>query len=345
MPEYTEPVVSRIQDGAAIHGESATWMGVYGRSESSTGGQGVLGEALGTGVAGVSRTWVGVYGESNGTENGPAAVWAEGRGGAFGVKGHARAPGAAGVAGFHLADTGDGGPGVLGESVRGVGVRGVGGTGVVGVGRVWIGVYGESDAPVEAGSAGVWGDGKDRSDGVKGVTRAPGKAAVSAFHLTPDGPGMYAEGSPAAYFRGDVVVTGDLRLEGADYAEELTVADVEVAPGMVVVLDDQGRVRPCLEDYDPRVAGVVAGAGGVRSALVLDRHPGGAPIAMMGKVWVMADADAGRIRPGDLLTTSTTPGHARRVDDRQQAFGALIGKALTGLTDGRGMVRMLVTTT
>ena len=59
----------------------------------------------------------------------------------------------------------------------------------------------------------------------------------------------------------------------------------------------------------------------------------------------MTDAGTGRIRPGDLLTTSTTPGHARRVDDRQQAFGALISKALTSLTTGRGIVRTLVTAT
>ena len=62
----------------------------------------------------------------------------------------------------------------------------------------------------------------------------------------------------------------------------------------------------------------------------------------MGKVWCLADAGLAPIAPGDLLTTSTTPGHARRVGDLTHATGALIGKALTGLPGGRGMVQVLV---
>jgi hypothetical protein len=137
-------------------------------------------------------------------------------------------------------------------------------------------------------------------------------------------------------------VTGDVILDGADYAEALTVGDQEVMPGMTVVLDDQGRIRPCSSEYDTRVAGVIAGARGVRSALVLDRHEGGAAVAMMGKVWALAEAVDHPIRCGDLLTTSSTSGHARRVDDPGRAFGCVIGKALTNLDGGFGYVRILV---
>jgi hypothetical protein len=63
---------------------------------------------------------------------------------------------------------------------------------------------------------------------------------------------------------------------------------------------------------------------------------------MMGKVWCLAVSDAAPIAPGDLLTTSATAGHARGIDDRQRALGAVIGKALTGLAEGRGLVRVLV---
>ena len=243
-----------------VVGKSSTWHGVYGETQSTTGGQGVHGTGH-VGVAGVGQSWVGVYGETLGSSNGVAAVWADGKDGGFGVKGHARAAGAAGVAGYHLANA---------------------------------------------------------------------------------GPGIYGEGAPAGFFRGDVVVTGDLVLEGADYAESLTVADVEVEPGMVVVLDDEGRVRPCTEAYDARVAGIVSGAGSVKPALVLDRHEGGAPVALMGKLWALADATEHPIRPGDLLTTSATPGHAQRVVERDRATGAMIGKALTALPGGVGLVRVLV---
>jgi hypothetical protein len=341
MPRFENDPVDSKAEGTPVLGESQTWHALYGKSNSTTGGFGAMGEAVGTGVAGVSQTWIGVYGETNGAESGPAGVWGDGKDGGVGVKGHAKAEGAPGVAGYHLAQTGSGAPGVRGESLRGDGVRGEGGVGVAGVGRLWIGVYGETAAPPEAGSAGVWGDGKGGGDGVKGVAQAPGKAAVCGFQLGNNGPGVYGEGSPAGFFKGDVRVTGDVLLDGADYAEALTVVE-QVEPGTVVVLDDQGRIKPCSADYDDRVAGVVAGAGGVRSALVLDRQNGGAPVALAGKVWANADATVAPIRCGDLLTTAATRGHARRVTDKDRAFGAIIGKALTSLSSGLGLVRILV---
>jgi hypothetical protein len=76
--------------------------------------------------------------------------------------------------------------------------------------------------------------------------------------------------------------------------------------------------------------------------VVLDRHDGGVTVALAGKVWCLADADEAPIAPGDLLTTSSTPGHARRVTEPDRAFGAVVGKALTRLHGGRGLVRVLV---
>ena len=99
--------------GTGVVGESTGWMGVFGKSESTTGGHGVMGEAVGTGVAGVSKTWLGVYGESNAAANaGAAGVLGDGKDGGDGVKGYAKAQGKAGVAGFHLTNTG---PGIFGK--------------------------------------------------------------------------------------------------------------------------------------------------------------------------------------------------------------------------------------
>jgi len=332
---------------AGVVGESTTWHGVFGTTQSTTGGQGVAGDGP-VGVAGVGRTWIGVYGETHGSENGPAGVWGDGLDGGFGMKGHAKGAGLAGVAGFHLAEDGDGGPGVLGDSRRGRGVQGQGAVGVVGLGATWIGVYGETNAAPEAGSAGVWGDGKGTGDGVKGVAQAPGKAAVCGFQLGNNGPGVFGQGNPAGSFQGNVVVNGNLEvsgdviLSGADYAESLSSVDTVIDAGTVVVINDEGRVQPCTREYDRAVAGVVSGAGSHRPAIVLDRHEGGVDVALMGKVWCLADADAAPITPGDLLTTSTTAGHARRAVDVTSAIGAVIGKALTPLPSGRGMVQVLI---
>jgi hypothetical protein len=45
---------------------------------------------------------------------------------------------------------------------------------------------------------------------------------------------------------------------------------------------------------------------------------------------------------GDLLTTSTRPGHIMKATDRDRAFGAVIGKALRRLLQGLGVVPILV---
>ena len=70
---------------------------------------------------------------------------------------------------------------------------------------------------------------------------------------------------------------------------------------------------------------------------------GAYPVALTGRVYVWADASAGPIQPGDLLTTSDTPGHVIKVSEYAQAQGAIIGKAMTALEKGRGLILVLVT--
>jgi hypothetical protein len=55
------------------------------------------------------------------------------------------------------------------------------------------------------------------------------------------------------------------------------------------------------------------------------------------------DADIAAIEAGDLLTTSPTKGHAQKVTDRPQAIGAILGKALAPLKEGKGKIPVLVT--
>ena len=55
------------------------------------------------------------------------------------------------------------------------------------------------------------------------------------------------------------------------------------------------------------------------------------------------DADIAPIEVGDLLTTSSTKGHAQKVLDPSKATGAVIGKALGALKKGKGKIPVLVT--
>jgi hypothetical protein len=64
------------------------------------------------------------------------------------------------------------------------------------------------------------------------------------------------------------------------------------------------------------------------------------PVAVVGIVPVKASAENGPIRRGDLLVSSSTPGHVMRDDDPRA--GTVVGKALGELEDQHGRIRMLV---
>ncbi len=147
---------------------------------------------------------------------------------------------------------------------------------------------------------------------------------------------------------GNITVVGDIQLAGPgrDYAEDFDVSGVAGAePGTVMVLDDCGGIRISDQAYDRRVAGVISGAGGYRPGVILGREASAtkrSPLALMGQVYCRVDASSAAISVGDLLTTSSTPGHAMKAEDPAQAFGAVIGKALRPLAEGRGLVPILV---
>lgn len=191
------------------------------------------------------------------------------------------------------------------------------------------GVHGTSAAP---GASGVYGDNTSGGYGIAGRSM--------------DGIGVFGEGRLAGQFVGDVEVSGDIRLMNADCAEEYELGFAETSsPGTVMVLDDNGAVRPGDSAYDKRVAGVISGAGSYRPAIVLDRQetPGSrVPIAMLGKVYCLVDADYAPVEVGDLLTTSLTLGHAMKATDPQKGFGSVIGKALKPMSAGKGLIPILV---
>jgi hypothetical protein len=343
------------KSGHGVHGESKTSRGVVG---TSTDFHGVFGKSINNvGVAGESDSMIGVLGVCKNPGDAGVGVRGEHQGaGGFGVHGvsnsghgvHGESIGSRGVvgtsktflgvhgtseSGVGVAGDSDSGKGVNGQSKTGDGVFGTGNRGVVGISPTYQGVYGWS-----GGNAGVVGE-SDSGNGVWVISHSPQE------------PGLFAtndKGGPAARFEGNVVVTGDVTLpNAADCAEEFDLVETATAdPGTVMVLDAGGALTASARAYDKCVVGVISGAGAYRPGIVLDRQPNPLgnrrPLALVGKVFCKVDADFGAIAVGDLLTTSATPGHAMAALDSAKAFGAVIGKALQPLREGRGLIPILV---
>lgn len=210
------------------------------------------------------------------------------------------------------------------------------------LGNTPVGAYGESE------SLGVFGFAKTaQAIGVAGNSANGAGIGVQGHTSTNIGVLGSCNGTGlAGKFIGNVEVTGDIRLVNADVAEDFATGNVDTAePGTVMVLDDDGMVRPSDRAYDRRVAGVVSGAGDYKPAMVLDKAQAAGDrttIALVGKVYCKVDAQYGSIDVGDLLTTSSTSGHAMKAVDPVKAFGAVIGKALRPRAAGQGLIPILI---
>jgi len=171
---------------------------------------------------------------------------------------------------------------------------------------------------------------------------------LSTLHLNADGGDVRINQNGSGKLITRVLqITG-----GSDLAERFDVAPIDQTapePGMVACIDPDhpGKLKLSSRAYDRTVAGIISGAGGVNSGMMMGQNgseaDGALPVALTGRVYVMADATDAAIKPGDLLTTSNVPGHAMKVADYDRAQGAILGKAMTALAKGeRGLVLVLV---
>ena len=328
LQEAGPPVAASSEDGnvPAVQGtslgaaplEPGKWLlgGGVGVSGASGSGSGVTGTSVsGVGVVGSSQSQPGVQGQS-------ASGW--------GVLGSSQ--------------SGTTGGGVWGDCTSGTGVQATSNTGVglQATSQTQDGIQGVSSAAPHAGVSGtnlgggygLWAA-SDATGGTGIFARGQANAAIFDGHVQCNGDHTV---------NGTVTVVQDIILSNADCAEEFDVAD-SAGPGTVMVIDDDQALRPSAEPYDRRVAGVISGGGEYKPALLLDRRTSSRPrsaVALVGKVCCKVDADHGPVRVGDLLTTSSTPGHAMRASDRDRAFGAVIGKALQPLASGQGLIPILV---
>ncbi len=345
-----DPVLLCTNDGhsTAIRGEADRY-GIYGKASGW-----------------LNLTTYGVYGSNSDSKGvGVKGFATSTTGGTIGVCGLVQSPDGTGVYGESYADTGEN-YGVKGkvDSPNGYGVYGEGaGIGVYGLATGYssysYGLYGMAEDDKGRGVIGYATSPTGYTRGVYGkVESDQGRAvwgnAVSATGVTygvmgtvssPDGYGGYFSGRCST----DIL---EIR-GGSDLSERFDIRGAEEnaapVPGMVVCIDPEhpGSLLISTKANDRTVAGIISGAGGIQTGMLMGQEGseanGESPVALSGRVYCWADASGGPIVPGDLLTTSDTPGHAMKVIDLAKAQGAILGKAMTSLKHGNGLVLVLVT--
>ena len=238
----------------------------------------------------------------------------------------------------------------FGAAVFGEGQNGIG---TLGASNSAEGVYGTSNS-----GTGVYGQSSSSGTGVEGRSSS--------------GTGMQAHSFSGTYifeafdsFLGNrrfavVRANGNVLADGAytgpaDFAEVMKVSGTQedYEPGDVLAIGADGKLVKTNAPYASSLAGVystkpgfvgdtdiaASGINGYENRANEDR----VPVALLGIVPAKVSAENGPIMPGDLLTTSATPGHAMKCTDKVQCFGATLGKALERLDSGTGVIRVLVT--
>jgi hypothetical protein len=178
---------------------------------------------------------------------------------------------------------------------------------------------------------------------------------------------------------GNVLIDGAYSSSGADYADMMPVSGdpARYNPGDVLIIGADGKIAKSTKPNDTHLAGVystspaiVGDPRGTRDLVtedgihiesidlserenvkIVEKYPGHdlVPVALVGIVPTNVSAENGPIRPGDLLTTSATEGHAMKASPlilsgiEFYAPGTIIGKALEPHESGTGLIKVLVT--
>lgn len=178
------------------------------------------------------------------------------------------------------------------------------------------------------------------------------RAFIISTHPIELNPGQDVLSDRYINFNGNVYV-GSTGFHVSDLAEPFELIEEDsLELGDVVVIDYSGKgLRKSDKPYDTNIAGVISSKEqaavviGYRKDKTQDK-----PLALAGKVMCKVDTNYSGIEPGDLLTTSPTPGHAMKAvpileEDGRYIYptGTILGIALEGLDEGRkGKILVLV---
>lgn len=369
-----------VSNGIGVNGIAATetgvnW-GVFGRTQSDVG-YGTYG--LADSRTGVNY---GVYGHSRSTDGyGVYGIVTNTVGTNYGVYGQSNGDSGYGVYGFASSINRTVTYGVYGQAAsnKGYGVYGTAVlTGVTGVVTSPVGsTYGVHGVSYSNSGHGVYG--QNLSSGVGVMARSAAGNPLEAYGSSPNAPvfrvenegDVYALGSyhcggaitetvtvippvsgtvTTARSSGTTVITTINRSglapclqdrNEADFAEMLPAAERALEAGDVLAINEMGELVRTENAYQSTVVGVYSTKPSYLGNSQMLSHDGYAPLALVGIVPVKVTSENGAIHPGDLLVASSTSGHAMRADT-DAPNGTVIGKALAGLSDDTGMIRMLV---
>jgi hypothetical protein len=313
---------------------------VYGVSSSPVGGIGINGVAYGSEGNGVLGNFIN---STSGGGGGVIGLTSATTGFSYGTRGDALGSTGTAIGVFGQSFSADGGGGFFqnNSAVGGIGLSGVS----YGTSGFSVGVRGLTVGTTGGGAA------------VFGIASSPN--SLGALFINEAG-GTILQGAagPAAtaatVFRvnsaGRVFADGGFQPGGADFAESMAVVGdrSKYEAGDLLVIDPTANRRLSLaqQPYSTLVAGIYStkpGMLGTTRNLDESAPNNEIPLAVVGIVPCKVTAENGPIQVGDLLVTSSTPGHAMKGTDRNRMLGAVVGKALEPLPKSTGVIQVLVT--
>lgn len=230
--------------------------------------------------------------------------------------------------------------------------------GVVGFSNSSYGVHGISST-----NSGVYGQSTGGGNGVYGESFS----GTSVFGKSVAGTYIFEGWDSNTNLRFAVErATGNVKADGsfsgpADFAEMMPVAGsrADFTVGDVLVIGPDGTLTRSDKPNATNLAGVYSAKPGFLGDTEIAAHGieyadasasgGRIAVGLIGIMPVKVTDENGTIHPGDLLTTSSTPGHAMKakpvVVNGVEIYptGTILGRALEGWTAGSGLIQVLIT--
>lgn len=148
------------------------------------------------------------------------------------------------------------------------------------------------------------------------------------------------------------IITSELEIKGgSDLAENFDITGLEeweARPGMLVSIDTKNEGKLCIttKANDKALVGVISGANGIKPGMLMGQQGsiafGKYPVALVGRVYVLANAEGGEINAGDFITSSSQKGYAKKASLVSDNHGAIIGKAMGKPDTKTGFVLVLI---